>query len=163
MPHEPAGSDRLVGRRQPPNVGVAEQGAGCLPLTAMFRTRKLALAVAAAAGLSLTALGAVPTGEAHASLAAPAPPPANPTITITNEGLHYTYSPAQLNAKVGQAITIVNKDPNGVHSVTANDHSFAVDVPPNSSVTLKVSKPGSYPYYCQYHPDAHNPATLTIS
>ncbi len=126
----------------------------------MSRTRKLALA--AVAGLSFAVFGAVPRGEAHASPAAP-PAQASPTITITNEGLHYTYSPAQLNARVGQAITITNKDPNGVHSVTAQDRSFAVDVPPQSSVTLKVSKPGSYPYYCQYHPDAHNPATLTIS
>ena len=122
----------------------------------MSHTKKLALA--AVAGLSFTVFGAVPP----ASLAAP-PAPANPTITITNQGLNYTYSPAQLNAKVGQAITITNKDPNGVHSVTAKDRSFSVDVPANSSVTLKVSKAGSYPYYCTYHPDLHNPATLTIS
>ena len=128
----------------------------------MSHTRKLTLAVAAVAGLSFTVFGAAPPGEAHASTAAP-PAQANPTITITNQGLNYTYSPAQLNAKVGQAITITNKDPNGVHSVTAKDRSFAVDVPPQSSVTLKVSKAGSYPYYCQYHPDTHNPATLTIS
>ncbi len=130
----------------------------------MSRTRKLALAVAVAAvaGLSFTVFGVVPPGEAHATPAF-AVNQANPTITITNEGINYTFSPAQLNAKVGQAITITNKDPNGVHNVTANDRSFSVDVPPQSSVTLKVSKAGSYPYYCQYHLDTHNPATLNIS
>jgi plastocyanin len=126
------------------------------------RTRKFALGVAAVAGLSFAVFGVVPPGEAHATPAS-APAQANPTITNTSQGLNYTYSPAQLNAKVGQAITITNKDPNGVHSVTAKDRSFSVDVPPQSSVTLKVPKAGSYPYYCTYHTDAHNPATLTIS
>ena len=48
-------------------------------------------------------------------------------------------------------------------TATAQRRSFSVDVPPKSSVTLTVSKAGSYPYYCTYHPDAHNPATLNIS
>jgi len=121
------------------------------------RTRKFALGVAAVAGLSFAVFGVVPPGEAHAT------PASNPTITITNEGYHYSYSPAQLNAKVGQAITIINTDPNGFHNVTAKDHSFSVDLAPQSSVTLKVWKAGSYPYYCVYHTDAHNPATLNIS
>ena len=131
-------------------------------VTAMPRTRKLALTVAAAAGLSFSVFGVVPPGEAHATPAF-ALAQGNPTITITNEGIHYNFSPAQLNAKVGQAITVTNTDPGGFHGVTAKDHSFTVDVPPQSSVTLKVWKAGSYPYYCQYHTDAHNPATLTIS
>jgi plastocyanin len=128
----------------------------------MSRTTKLTLVVAAIMGLSSSVFGALSPVEAGATPASRVDQ-ANPTITITNEGLHYVYSPAQLDAKVGQTITITNKDPNGVHSVTAKDHSFSVDVPPQSSVTLKVSKPGSYPYYCQYHPDAHNPATLNVS
>lgn len=128
----------------------------------MSATTKLAITVAAVVGLSSTALGIVSHGEAHAT-AAPNVGQATPTITITNEGLHYVYSPAQVTAKAGQAITITNKDPNGVHSVTANDRSFSIDIPANSSVTLKVSKPGNYPYYCTYHPDTHNPASLSIS
>jgi plastocyanin len=50
-----------------------------------------------------------------------------------------------------------------VHSVTAKDRSFSVDVPPKSSVTLTVSKAGNYDYKCEYHPDAHNPASLNVS
>jgi len=126
----------------------------------MVTRTKLLAALVAIAGLSFGALGMVAHDEANAT---PALKVDNPTITIANEGVNYTFSPAQLSAKVGQAITVTNKDPNGVHSVTAKDHSFSVDVPPQSSVTLTVSKPGNYPYYCQYHPDAHNPATLNIS
>lgn len=88
---------------------------------------------------------------------------AGPRITISNEGASYVYSPAQLDAKIGQAITLTNQDPNGVHSVTADDRSFSVDVPPKSRATLTVSKAGAYPYYCQYHPDSHNPASITVS
>ena len=86
-----------------------------------------------------------------------------PTITITNNGSNYEYSPAQLDAKVGQAITITNNDANGVHSVTAKDQSFNVDVPPKGSATVTVKKAGNFPYYCTYHTDAHNPASINAS
>ena len=96
-------------------------------------------------------------------------PPVNaaggPTITIDNKGGDppYVYSPAALDAKVGQAITVTNNDANGVHSVTAKDRSFSIDVPPKSSVTLTISKAGKYDYYCEYHTDAHNPASINVS
>ena len=121
----------------------------------MSARKKLTIAlsaVAAIAGLSFTP----PAVSAEQ---------ANPTITIDNTGADppYTYSPAQLEAKVGQAITVTNNDPNGVHSVTAKDQSFNVDVPPKSSVTLTVKKAGKYDYYCQYHTDAHNPASINVT
>src|ERR1051325_9948879 len=118
----------------------------------MSARTKLAIAVIAIVGLSFTA----PPVSAQQ---------ANPTITIDNTGDDppYTYTPASLSAKVGQAITVTNNDPNGVHSVTAKDRSFSVDVPPKSSVTLTVKKAGNYPYGCQYHSDAHNPASLNVS
>jgi plastocyanin len=122
---------------------------------------KFVLAVAAVAALSFTGFGVV--SEQAGATPAVGVDQANPTITITNEGVNYVYSPDKVAAKAGQAITITNKDPNGVHSVTAKDHSFSVDVPPQSSVTLTVPKAGNYPYYCQYHPDAHNPASITVS
>jgi plastocyanin len=128
----------------------------------MSATTKLPIAVAAIVGLSFTAIGIVSHDEARATPAFNVDQ-ANPTITITNEGDNYVFSPAQLDAKVGQAITVTNKDANGVHSVTAKDHSFSVDVPPQSSVTLKVTKAGDYPYYCTYHTDNHNPASLKVS
>jgi plastocyanin len=130
----------------------------------MFTRTKLAIALAAIAGLSFTAIGLISRDKAQATPAFRVQQ-AKPTITITPQpgDPPYTYSPAQLAAKVGQAITVTNNDPEGVHSVTAKDRSFSVDVPPKSSVTLTVAKAGNYPYYCTYHPDQHNAASLNIS
>jgi plastocyanin len=130
----------------------------------MSRTRKLALAaVAAVVGLSFNVFGVVPPGDAHGTPAFAAVAQADPTITITNEGLTYPFSPAQLNARVGQDILITNKDPKWIHSVRAENNSFALDVYPNGSARLRIVKAGRYPYYCEYHPFNHNPATLTVS
>ena len=118
----------------------------------MSVTAKLMVAVAAIGGL-FAGFGTVTPVEAQTA----------PTITITSEGGSYLYSPAQLDATAGQAITVTNNDARGVHSVTAQDRSFGVDVPPKSSVTLTIAKPGLYPYYCQYHSDSHNAASINVS
>ena len=130
----------------------------------MSATTKLTIAIAAIAGLSFTGMGIVSHDEARATPAFNVQQ-ANPTITISQGGGSppYVYSPAQVQAKAGQAITVKSTDSNGVHTVTAKDKSFSVDVPPNSTVTLTVKKPGTYPYYCTYHPGDHNEASLTIS
>jgi len=118
----------------------------------MVITKKLIVAVIAVGGL-LAGLGTITPVEAQTG----------PTITITNEAGNYLYSPEALEAKVGEAITVTNNDTRGVHSVTARDRSFNVDVPPKGSVTMTVSKPGNYPYYCTYHTDTHNAASINVS
>ena len=122
----------------------------------MHTRTKLGIAIAAIALVSPAAALAQPALRVQE---------AGPTITITNTGSEppYTFSPAQLEAKVGQPITVTNNDPNGVHSVTATDKTFNVDVPPKSSVTFTVSQAGKYDYICQYHTDAHNPASVNVS
>ena len=117
---------------------------------------KLAVVVTAVAGL-LAAIGIVSHDEAGATPAFNVQQ-SNPTITITNEGTYYTFSPTQLEAKVGQPITVVNNDRyGGAHSVTEKNRSFSVDVPPQSSKTLTVEKAGNYKYFCDWHPAAHDP------
>ena len=125
----------------------------------MSTRTQLAATFIAVAGLAFPVMG-----QAQASPAVRVDD-AKPTITITPQTSEpaYVYNPAQLSAKAGQPITITNNDPEGVHSVTAKDRSFSVDVPPKGSVTLTVSKAGTYQYFCSYHPGQHNPATLTIS
>jgi len=63
---------------------------------------------------------------------------------------------------VGDTVTFTNND-GFVHSVTADDGSFNVDVPGKGSVTVTLPTAGSFPYNCVYHPGQHNPATITVS
>lgn len=129
----------------------------------MSAATKLAVVVTVIAGLFTTS-GIVSHDEAGATPAFNVQQ-ANPTITITNEGTYFTYSPTQLDAKVGQPITVTNNDSYGVHSVTEKNRSFRVDVEPNSSATLTVSKAGNYQYLCDWHTDAHEPkyGSLNVS
>ena len=131
----------------------------------MRTATKLTIALVAVMGLSFTAIGAIVENEAQATASIRVQEP-NPAITIDpqpSRNPHYTYEPAELNATVGQPITITNNDSRGVHSVTADDRSFNVDVPPNSSVTLTIEQAGSFPYDCTYHPGEHNPASINVS
>ena len=118
--------------------------------------RKLAMLSAGlvvALGLSLTAVGVAPGGEATAQAQAAG------GITIDQ----YQYNPAELAAKVGQAITITNND-DVPHTVTAKDGAFDVTVPAKGSGTVTVPKAGSFPYTCTLHPGGqHNPASINAS
>lgn len=121
------------------------------------------LTIVAVLGLCFSGIGSMSRSEVQATGAVNVQE-SSPTITINVEGGDpYTYEPAELNITVGQAITITNNDPMGVHSVTADDRTFDVDVPPNSSATLTIEQAGSYPYNCTYHPGQHNPASITVS
>ena len=129
----------------------------------MSAATKLAVVVTVIAGLFTTS-GIVSHDEAGATPVFNVQQ-ANPTITITNEGTYFTFSPTQLDAKVGQPITVTNDDPYGVHSVAERGRSFFVDVPPKSSATLTVSKAGNYQYLCDWHAEAHEPryGSLNVS
>lgn len=130
----------------------------------MSRTTKVAVVVTAVAGLFAT-IGIV-AEEAVGATPAVYVQQANPTITITNEGTYYTFSPTQLDAKVGQPITITNNDRyGGAHSVTEKGRSFSVTVPPNTSKSLTVSEAGNYQYFCDWHADSHEPkyGSLNVS
>ena len=129
----------------------------------MSAATNFAVVVTVIAGL-LTTSGIVSPGEAGATPAFSVQQ-ANPTITITSEGTYFTFSPTQLEARVGQPITVTNNDPYGAHSVVDKNRSFSVDVPPNSRATLTVSKAGIYQYFCDWHADAHEPryASLNVS
>jgi plastocyanin len=146
-------------------VGV-EASAGSLrrsPMSLINKPGPRAVVVTAVAGLFI-ASGIVVHDEAGATPASSVQQ-ANPTITITSEGTYFTYSPTQLDTRVGQAITVTNNDPLGAHSVVEKNRSFSVDVPPNSSATLTVSKAGNYQYFCDWHADAHEPryGSLNVS
>ena len=66
------------------------------------------------------------------------------------EGLGF--SPSELTVHPGDRVTWMNKDlfP---HTVTAVDGTFdSKTVPANEQWTLVVSKTGTFPYSCTFHP-----------
>ncbi len=79
------------------------------------------------------------------------------TIQVTIENL--VFSPAEVSAKVGDTIEWVNKDA-FVHTATARDKTFDVNIAANKTATLEVHKAGDIAYYCRFHPNMT--ATLKV-
>jgi plastocyanin len=48
-----------------------------------------------------------------------------------------------------------------VHSATARNGDWDVELPPNKTGTVVLKKPGVIDYYCRYHPNMK--AKLTVS
>ena len=93
---------------------------------------------------------------AIAAIAAAAPARAA-TIQITTSNL--VFSPAEATVKVGDTVELVNKDVL-VHTATARNGDFDVNMPAKKTVTFVVKKPGTVEYYCRFHPNMK--ATLKI-
>ena len=79
------------------------------------------------------------------------------TIEITMENLEV--SPKDASAKVGDTIEWINKDV-FVHTATARNGDFDVNLPAKKSGTLVLKKAGTIDYYCRFHPNMK--ATLKI-
>ena len=92
------------------------------------------------------------------ALAAMAVPAHAATIQIVMENL--VVAPTEVSAKVGDTIEWVNKDV-FVHSATARNGDFDVNIPPKKTVTSVLQKAGTVDYYCRYHPNMK--AVLKIS
>ena len=71
-------------------------------------------------------------------------------IQIVMENL--VVAPAEVSARVGDTIEWVNNDV-FVHTATARNGDFDVNLPPKKTVTLVLSKAGTVEYYCRYHPN----------
>lgn len=73
------------------------------------------------------------------------------TIQITIDKLVYT--PAEVNAKVGDTLEWINKDM-FAHTATAKTgDGWNVVIPPKKTVRLVLKKVGPVDYYCKYHPN----------
>ncbi len=69
------------------------------------------------------------------------------TLKIAN----YAFVPATLTVRVGTRITVTNADQTA-HTVTARSGAFdSGTVDGGKSKSFTVTKPGVYPYYCQFH------------
>jgi plastocyanin len=72
------------------------------------------------------------------------------TVQVTMENL--VISPAELSAKVGDTVELVNKDI-FAHTATARNGDFDVTMPPKKTVTSVLTKAGTVEYYCRFHPN----------
>jgi plastocyanin len=80
------------------------------------------------------------------------------TIQITSTDL--VFAPAEVLAKVGDTIEWINKDV-FVHTATARNGDFDVNMPPKKIATSVLKKAGTVEYYCRFHPNMK--AVLTIA
>jgi plastocyanin len=80
------------------------------------------------------------------------------TIQITMENL--VIAPAEVSAKVGDTLELINKDILA-HTATARNGDFDVAMPPKKTVTYVLKKAGSIEYYCRFHPNMK--AVLTVA
>ncbi len=80
------------------------------------------------------------------------------TVQVTMENL--VIAPAELSAKVGDTVELINKDI-FAHTATARNGDFDVTMPPKKTVTFVLKKAGTVEYYCRFHPNMK--ATLTIA
>jgi plastocyanin len=81
---------------------------------------------------------------------------AGDAITIHN----LTFSPTPLSAKVGDTVTVTNKD-GFDHTFTADDGSFDTGPFSSGSKTVKLAVAGTIPYHCKIHTFMHG--TLQVS
>jgi len=80
------------------------------------------------------------------------------TIQITMQDL--VFAPVEVAAKVGDTIEWINKDAL-VHTATARNGDFDVNIAPKKTVTSVLKKAGTVEYYCRFHPNMK--AVLTIA
>ena len=64
---------------------------------------------------------------------------------------NFEFAPETLNVKVGDTITVENKD-SAEHTVTAVDKSFDTGRFAAGSKTFTVTKAGRFEYVCDVHP-----------
>ncbi len=94
---------------------------------------------AAAAAVLLGAAAAIPNA-------------ATATTAQTVEISGFAFKPAVLDVAAGDAITFVNHDQEA-HTVVAQSGAFkSSGLDTNDQWTVRISKPGKYPYFCSLHP-----------
>lgn len=113
----------------------------------MLRTTALIACVLAVAGWSLSATTAFAAKAAPAAIHSTAAPAVH---TITMSAMEFGAVPD--NIHVGDTIEWVNNDVLE-HSATARDGSFDVDLKPGAKARIAVSKAGSFPFLCRFHPN----------
>jgi plastocyanin len=73
---------------------------------------------------------------------------------------NFAFSPATLNAKVGQQVTWTNKQ-SVAHTVTANAGAFNHPMPSGATFSFTFTTAGTFTYHCTIHPSMQG--TIAVS
>lgn len=77
-------------------------------------------------------------------------------VAISN----YAYKPVDITVAPGARLTFTNHDATA-HTATSNKPAFDTGtVKPGQSRTVTLTKPGTYTFYCQFHPFMHGQVTV---
>jgi plastocyanin len=123
------------------------------------------LALPALAALALLLAGCASSSRAPAMMAAAPAAPAAPaaahhghvTVAITN----FAFKPAKLTVAAGTRVTFVNHDATA-HTATADHGGFGTGtIDPRHGDTVRLTRPGTYPYHCLFH--AFMTGTITVT
>ena len=99
---------------------------------------------AASASTSSSSSAATPAGKSRPVTSG------HVTVAISN----YKFAPVKLTVKPGTRVTFSNHDMTA-HTATASGGFDSGTIKPGASATVKFSKPGTYPYICQFHAFMH--------
>jgi plastocyanin len=87
----------------------------------------------------------------------PEPPAGGTTVDIRN----FAYVPPSLSVANGATVTWTNRD-DVAHTVSAdNGSSFDATVAPGATFSFTAAAPGTYSYFCRFHPFMK--ASLTVT
>ena len=114
----------------------------------MRRLSLITIAICAAATLAACGSASAPAPErTHVNRS-----PATPLDTVTISG--YAFHPVSLTVRAGTHVTFINRDATA-HTATASGGGPAFDtgtVRAGRQATVTLTTPGTYVYYCQFHP-----------
>ena len=89
------------------------------------------------------------SSESASGSAASTPSSGAGAVTIRN----YEYKPAAITVPVGAMVKVTNQDTTA-HTVTSKEAGAfeSGSIEPGKTGTIKLEKPGTYAYYCAFHP-----------
>jgi plastocyanin len=93
-------------------------------------------------------------GDDSGSTTSSGPPPATAPAESTNEIdiADFKYMPDAVTVTAGSKVTWTNSD-DAAHTASADDDSFDTgDLDQGDSKTVTLDEPGTYSYFCRFHP-----------
>ena len=101
-----------------------------------------------AAATAILGCGGGSSSESSMSSTPAVPAASSGKVTIAD----FDYAPPSITVAAGSAVEFTNTDSTN-HTATADDMSFDTgDLGKDKSGSVTLSKPGTYSYFCRFHP-----------